>query len=82
MVKRTLNFTESVAFELDNLATEKNCDLETLILTNLSKAYNRFGFARKDCIRRKECAPCFRRLNRFLFLKKNLEYSPTHEYYI
>ena len=23
MVKRTLNFTESVAFELDNLATEK-----------------------------------------------------------
>ena len=60
MVKRTLTLTESVAFELDNLATENNCDLETLILTNLSKAYNRFGFARKDCIRRKECAPCLK----------------------
>ena len=41
MVKRTLSLTESVAFELDNLVTENNCDLETLILTNLSKAHNR-----------------------------------------
>ena len=61
MVKRTLRLTESVAFELDNLVTENNCDLETLILTNLSKAYNRFGFAREDCIRRNECPSCFRR---------------------